>query len=127
LQKDDGQGCTKCVFCGYHETIDHLFISYSFARPVWRVVHFTYNIPPTTSVNNLFANWLNGIDKQTKAEICVGVCTLVWAIWNCHNDVVFNWNSKPIFLKVINTTADKGMNTKVHGVGAPEACSGNSP
>jgi hypothetical protein len=76
LAKRRWTGCTKCVFCGYHEMIDHLFISCSFAHLVWRVVHFTYNIPPPTSVNNLFANWLNGIDKQTKARICVGVCAL---------------------------------------------------
>jgi hypothetical protein len=72
--------CTKCVFYGYQETIDHLFITYSFARLVWRVVHFTYYIPHPTSVNNLFGNWLNGIDKQTKTQILVGVCALVWAI-----------------------------------------------
>jgi hypothetical protein len=35
-----------CVFCGYHETIDHLFISYSFTCLIWGVVYFTYNIPP---------------------------------------------------------------------------------
>jgi hypothetical protein len=97
--------CTKCVFCGYHKTIDHLFISSSFARPVWRVVHFTYNIPPSTSVNNLFENWLNGIGKQTKAQIRVGICALVWAILNCRNGVVFNKNTKPIFLQVIHRSA----------------------
>jgi hypothetical protein len=67
LVKRKWTGCTKCIFCGTHETIDHLFIAYPFARLVWRVVHFTFNIPPPTSVNNLFGNWLNGIDKQTKA------------------------------------------------------------
>jgi hypothetical protein len=84
------------------ETIDHLFISRSFARLVWRVVHFTYNIPPPTNVNNLFGNWLNGIDKKTKVRIRVGVCALVWAIWNCRNDVVFNRNVKPNVLQVIH-------------------------
>jgi hypothetical protein len=93
------------VFCGSQETIDHLFIFYSFSRLVWGVVHFTYNIPPPTSINNLFGNWLNGIDKQTKARIHVGVCALVWAIWNCRNEVIFNRCSKPSILQVIHMAA----------------------
>jgi hypothetical protein len=98
LAKRRWTGCTKCVYCGLPETIDHLFISCSFSRLVWRVVHFTFNIPPPTNVNNLFRNWLNGIDKQTKARIRVGVCALVWEIWNCRNNVVVNRNAKPNFL-----------------------------
>jgi hypothetical protein len=105
LVKRKCTGCTKCIFCGTHETIDHLFIACPFARLVWRVVHFTFNIPPSTSVNNLFGNWLNEIDKQTKARIRVGFCALVWAIWNCRNDVVFNRNAKPNFSQVIHQAA----------------------
>jgi hypothetical protein len=98
LAKRRWNGCTDCVFCGSKETIDHLFISCSFSRLVWRVVHFTFNIPPPANITNLFGNWLNGIGKKTKALIRVGVCALVWAIWNCCNDVVFNRVSKPNFL-----------------------------
>jgi hypothetical protein len=68
LTKRGWTGCTKCVFCGTQETSDHLFLSCSFARLVWRVVHFTYNIPPPTNVNNLFGNWLNEIDKKQRPK-----------------------------------------------------------
>jgi hypothetical protein len=34
--------------------------------------------------------WLNGIDKVVKERIRIGVCALLWAIWNCQNDIVFN-------------------------------------
>jgi hypothetical protein len=105
LAKRRWNGCTDCVFCGSKETIDHLFISCSFSRLVWRVVHFTFNIPPPANITNLFGNWLNGIGKKTKALIRVGVCALVWAIWNCRNDVVFNRVSKPNFLQVIHRAA----------------------
>jgi len=50
----------------------------------------------------MFGNWLNGIDKKTKARICIGVCAIVWAIWNCQNDVVFNRVATPNFLQVIH-------------------------
>jgi hypothetical protein len=66
LARRDWKGCTKCVFCGLKETIDPLFISCPFSRLVWRVVHFTVNIPPPSNITNLFGNWLNGIDKKTK-------------------------------------------------------------
>jgi hypothetical protein len=38
----------------------------------------------------MFRNWLNGVKKQTKVQIHIGVCALVWALWNCRNDMVFN-------------------------------------
>ena len=62
-------GCSKCVFCGLQESVEHLFISCSFAKSVWRVVHFTFNISPPANVTNLFGRWLNGIDKITKSRI----------------------------------------------------------
>jgi hypothetical protein len=49
----------------------------------------------------MFGNWLNEIEPIVKARIRVGVCALVWAIWNCRNDVVFNKTSVPNFLQVI--------------------------
>jgi hypothetical protein len=105
LARRNWKGCTKCVFCGLKETIDHLFISCPFSRLVWRVVHFTFSIPPPSNITNLFGNWLNGIDKKTKERIRVGVCALVWTIWNCRNEVVFNRCANPNFLQVIHRAA----------------------
>jgi hypothetical protein len=105
LAKIRWTGCTKCVFCGSKETIDHLFISYHFSRLVWRVVHFSFNIPPPMNITNLFGNWLNGIDKKTKERIRVGVCALIWTIWNCRNEVVFNRCANPNFLQIIHRSA----------------------
>ena len=101
LVKRNWIGCTRCVFCSSQETINHLFISCPFAKAVWRVVHFTFSIVPPANVTNMFGNWLNGIDKKTKARIRIGVCAIVWAIWNCRNDVIFNHVAIPNFLQVI--------------------------
>jgi hypothetical protein len=57
----------KCAFCDKEETIEHLFLKCKFARLVWRVVHFTFNMPPPTNIKNMLGNWLNGIDKFAKA------------------------------------------------------------
>jgi hypothetical protein len=54
LAKRRWTGCTKYVFCGSKKTIDHLFFSYHFTRLIWRVVYFTFSIPPPTNVTNFF-------------------------------------------------------------------------
>ena len=46
--------------------------------------------------------WLNGIDKITKSRIRMGVCAILWAIWNCRNDIVFNNSRGNPFLQVIH-------------------------
>ena len=105
LAKRKWKGCTKCPFCGAEETVEHLFISCPFARLIWRVVFTTYNIPPPTNIKNMFGNWLNGIDKKTKARIRIGVSTICWSIWNCRNNLVFNRCSNFHIMQVIHMTA----------------------
>jgi hypothetical protein len=47
------------------------------------------------------SNWLNGVYKSTKAKIRVGVCALVWVIWNCENNLVSNNIGTARLLQVI--------------------------
>ena len=101
LAKRNWNGCTKCCFRDQEETIHHLFISCPFARMVWRVVFMALNIHPPTSVANLFGNWLRGVDKKEKVQIRVGVCAMLWAIWNTRNDVIFNSANISSFMQVI--------------------------
>jgi hypothetical protein len=98
LAKRNWTGSMKCAFCSSDESIEHLFIKCPFAKLIWRVVHFTFSISPPANIKNLFGNWLNGLDKKTKARIRVGVCALLWAIWNCRNDIVFNRAEGMFFL-----------------------------
>jgi hypothetical protein len=94
--------CKKCTFCDDDETVEHLFIRCKFAKLVWQVVHFTFSIPPPNIKNYLFANWLNGIDLKTKSGIQVGVCAILWSIWNSRNDAIFNIETTSQFLQVIH-------------------------
>jgi hypothetical protein len=105
LVKRNWTGCTKCVFCNSEASVEHLFIRCPFAKLVWQVIGFTFNIPPPTNIKNLFGRWLNGIEKKIKERIRVGVCALIWAIWNCRNDVIFNNAGSDQFLQVINKTS----------------------
>jgi hypothetical protein len=67
------------------------------------LAHYIYDIqfvsPP--NITNLFGNWLNGIAKKDLVNIRVGVCSIVWDIWNVRNKVVFNKPKSQPFLQVI--------------------------
>ena len=65
------------MFCGSDETVEHLFISCKLAHQIWRLIHFTFNIAPSTSVTNLFGTWLNGVDKNTKTSMRISICTFL--------------------------------------------------
>jgi hypothetical protein len=60
-----------------------------------------FNIPPPANIINLFGNWLNGVAKKDEGQFRVGVCALLWAIWNVRGDFIFNKKSFPSFLEVI--------------------------
>ena len=48
------------------------------------------NLYPPKSVANVFGNWLFGIDKRFKTIIRVGALAVIWSLWLCRNDKVFN-------------------------------------
>jgi hypothetical protein len=56
----------------------------------WRIAYMSFNIPPPLNITNLFANWLNRVAKKDKGHIRVGVCALIWVVWNVRNDFIFN-------------------------------------
>ena len=94
-------GFTRCSFCDRDETIKHLFLDCPMAKVLWRTVHIAFNITPPNNINTLFGTWLDGIEPQTARYIRVGVCALLWAVWNCRNDLVCNRTTNTHFLQVI--------------------------
>ena len=101
LVKRNWNGNKLCCFCDKEESIQHLFFECHLARIVWRIVHMTFNLAPPKNITNLFGNWLKGIPKKFLNLIRVGVCALLWALWNIRNDCVFNKQKNTSFLQVI--------------------------
>lgn len=102
LAKRQWTGCTKCVFCGEQEMVEHLFIQCPLAKLIWRTINFAFDLPPPTNVSNMFGNWLDGVDRKSKARIRIGVSALCWSIWRCRNDIIFNNKPNFNFLQVIH-------------------------
>ena len=90
LVKRNWHGSKKCMFCSHDETIKHLFFECSFARSIWSAVQIASNLYQPKSVANVFGNWLHGIDKKYKTVIRVGAIAVIWSLWLCRNDKVFN-------------------------------------
>ena len=104
LAKRNSTGSKRCSFCDHDESIRNLFLDCPMAKILWRSVQIAFNINPPASIHNLFGTWLHGIDPIVAKHIRVGVCALLWAIWNCRNDLVFNNTANINFLQVIFRT-----------------------
>jgi hypothetical protein len=102
LQKGIGKGVRSVVFCGAQESIEHLFLLFPFAKLLWSMVYFAFDLPPPTNITNKFGNWLNGVDKKAKDRIRIGVSALCWSIWRCRNNIVFNKSTSFNILQVIH-------------------------
>ena len=89
------------MFCDSEESIDHLFFSCPFAHFLWTIVQYTFNIVTPTNSSNMFGVWLDGVEKGLKAQIRVGTCALLWSIWRCRNDIIFDNAHHANFLQVI--------------------------
>ena len=101
LAKCRWEGSKWCCFYHQDETIKHLFLKCPLAKLLWCKVHAVFNITPPNSITTLFEMWLDGLEPQITTHIRVRVCALLWAMWNCRNDVIFNIQSITILLQVI--------------------------
>ena len=84
LAKRNWQVSTKYVFCHHDENIKYLSFECQFA------IQVASNLNPSRSVANIFGNWLHGIDRMFRKHIWMGAIALLWSLWLCRNDRVFN-------------------------------------
>jgi hypothetical protein len=90
LIKRNWHGSQTCIFCSQDETIKHLFFQCNLARSIWSVIPAASGLYTPTSIANLFGNWLHGIDYKYRILLRVGAMALIWSLWLCRNDKVFN-------------------------------------
>ena len=100
LMKRNWVGNPRCYFCDQNETIKHLFLECPLAKLLWRSIHIAFNIQPPMSINTLFGTWLNGVDIHIAKHIRIGICALLWAIWNTRNDMILMVQHSPIFCRL---------------------------
>jgi hypothetical protein len=105
LAKRNWHGCTKCVFCHENETIKHLFFSCRIARSIWSIIQIGSTLYPPRSVANIFGNWLNGVETRYKTLIRMGAIAVIWSLWLCRNDKVFNDKNSSLLQVVYRATA----------------------
>jgi hypothetical protein len=70
--------------------VKHLFFQCRFARSIWSIIQVASSLYPPTSVANVFGNWLHGIDLKSRMLISVVALAIMWTLWLCRNDKIFN-------------------------------------
>jgi hypothetical protein len=90
LTKQNWHGSLTWVFYPQDETIKHLFFQYIFACSIWSVIQITLGLYPTSSIANIFGKRLHGIDYKYIILLRIGAMALIWSLWLCRNDKVFN-------------------------------------
>jgi hypothetical protein len=78
------------AFCHQDETIKHLFFQCRFTRSIFSIIQAASSLYPLTSFANVFGNWLHGIDLRFRTLIRVGALAIIWLLWLCRNDKVFD-------------------------------------
>nr|XP_029145892.1 uncharacterized protein LOC114924758 [Arachis hypogaea] len=82
-----------CVVCTKEiETIQHLFVTCEFAWQVWRAwishVGLVWSFPG--SIKEHFESWMMmNLRKDVWKTWFVGFFSVIWNIWLCRNDVIF--------------------------------------
>ena len=105
LAKRNWLGSKKCVFCHHDETIKHLFFQCQFARSIWSIIQIGSTLYPPRSIANIFGNWLNGVNIRFKTLIRVGAIAVLWSLWLCRNDKVFNDKNCSLLQVIYRCTA----------------------
>jgi hypothetical protein len=67
-----------------------LFFQCNFVRSIWSVIRAALGLYTPTSIANIFENCLHGIDYKYRILFRVGAMALIWSLWLCRNDKVFN-------------------------------------
>jgi hypothetical protein len=83
------------LFCDTKESIQHVFFKYPLAKLIWHIIHMMFGLEPPKNTTNLVGNWLKGILKKDVFQIRVGVCAVIWEIWNTRNEFIFNKPNTP--------------------------------
>jgi hypothetical protein len=90
LAKHNWQDSKKFVIWHHDETIKQLFFECHFARSIWSIIQLGSTLYPPRRNASIFGYWLNGVDLRFKLLIRVGALAIIWSLWMCKNDNVFN-------------------------------------
>jgi hypothetical protein len=72
LAKWNWDGSKQCSFCLRDESIWHLFFDCHYARFLWGLTYFTFNILPPSNVEHMFGSWTNQVGGKLKWQLLAG-------------------------------------------------------
>jgi hypothetical protein len=67
-----------------------------------------------TSIANIFGNWLHSIDYKYLILLRVGAIALIWSLWLCRNDKVFNKKNCSVLQVIYQCTRTLRIWSQLH-------------
>jgi hypothetical protein len=114
LSKRNWHGSKTCVFCPQDKTTKHLFFQCNFARSIWSVIQVVSGLYTPTSIANIFGNWLHGIDYKFLILLRVEAMALIWSLWLCRNNKVFNHKNYSLLQVIYRCTRTLRLWSQLH-------------
>jgi hypothetical protein len=90
LARKKWKGSLKCCYCNCNESIDNLFFRCCFARFIWRLVEICTGIRAPRNVAHYFDHWTMEAESSVKKLMWMSGAVVLWSIWLCRNDYIFN-------------------------------------
>jgi hypothetical protein len=71
---------------------------------------------PPTSIANVFGNWVHGIDYKYRILLRVGAMALIWSLWLCRNDKVFDNKNSSLLQVIYRCTGTLRLWSQLHRI-----------
>ena len=53
-------------------------------------LYIAFGLRASENLHMLFGTWVRQVDQNLRPLVCVGVNDVLWYIWLCRNEVIFN-------------------------------------
>ncbi|XP_057771087.1 uncharacterized protein LOC130990877 [Salvia miltiorrhiza] len=87
-------GPNRCAICGVaEESINHLFWECGSIQPIWKELMAWFNKDYSHFIDIhcvLVAAWNEKFSSQVLSFWKAGIINLLWRIWDCRNNIIFN-------------------------------------
>jgi hypothetical protein len=72
-----------------------------YAKFIWGLSQFPFNIVPPHNVHHMFGTWLHQFGGTLKRQVLAGASTFCWAIWLSRNELIFDKSPMKTFMQVL--------------------------
>lgn len=85
------RGQNLCVLWQRWEYWPSFFLLFCCYRLIWNLIRWALDLRSIpVDLTDCFGRWIKSFPKEDKKLTLVGTSALLWAIWKCRNDIIFD-------------------------------------